>query len=62
MRIGICESGLDQLQLQKRDLMNGVRKENIVAWWLDEIDKSVNDFLLKKFVISFLFLKRLSIK
>ena len=46
---GICESGLDQLQLQKRDLMNGVRKEKTVEWWLNEIDLAVNKFLSNLF-------------
>ena len=43
--IGVCYSGLDQLKLQKRELMNGVRKENLVSWWLDEIDKNTMTFL-----------------
>jgi len=42
---GICESGLDQLMLQKRELMNGERKDKISAWWLAKIDKAVLDFL-----------------
>ena len=48
--IGVCESALDQLTLQKRDLMNGRRKENLVSWWLDEIDNSVIQFLENLFV------------
>jgi hypothetical protein len=42
---GICESGLDQLQLQKRELMNGERKDKISAWWLAKIDRAVLEFL-----------------
>ena len=43
--VGICQSGLDQLKLQKRELMNGHRKEKITEWWLHEIDVSVLNFL-----------------
>lgn len=44
--MGMCDNGLDQLKLQKRELMNGVRKDKIVSWWLDEIDKAVLDFIV----------------
>lgn len=43
--IGICESGLDQLSLKKRELMSGARKEKISEWWLKEIDIEVITFL-----------------
>jgi hypothetical protein len=42
---GVCACALDQLKLLKRELMNGTRKDRIVAWWLGEIDKSVLQFL-----------------
>lgn len=45
--LGMCDSGLGQLKLQKRELMNGVRKDKIVSWWLDEIDKAVLDFIVE---------------
>ena len=50
--VGICESGLDQLKLQKRELMSGERKDKITAWWLHEIDKEVLGFLETKYVYS----------
>lgn len=43
--IGICESGLDQLKLQKRELMSGERKDKISEWWLHEIDVEVLAYL-----------------
>ena len=48
--VGICQSGLDDLSLQKRELMNGVRKDKITAWWLHEIDTAVLSFLETLFV------------
>ena len=39
---GVLQSALDQINLQKRDLMNGSRKNLLVEWWLRLITTSVN--------------------
>lgn len=38
---GDVQSAVDQLSLQKRDLVNGTRKNQLVEWWLVQIRQSV---------------------
>lgn len=41
----IIETALDQLQIHKRNLMNGSQKQQMTTWWLSRIEVSVTDFL-----------------
>jgi len=38
---GVIQSALDQITLQKRELMNGTRKKQLVEWWLRFISSVV---------------------
>lgn len=38
---GDVQSAVDQLSLQKRDLVNGTRKNQLVEWWLVQIRQAV---------------------
>ncbi|EGG17549.1 hypothetical protein DFA_08545 [Cavenderia fasciculata] len=46
--LGDCELVLDQLKIQKRNLMNGTMKEEMTEWWLKRIDSRVSDFLSER--------------
>ena len=41
----VCETALDQVHRQRRLLLNGNRKNNLVDWWLQEINARVWTFL-----------------
>src|SRR3990167_3868495 len=41
----ICTCGLEELKLNRRELLSGNRKNNLIEWWLHEIDKRVEEFL-----------------
>lgn len=46
--LGNCNSGLDQLKIEKKLLMNGERKNELTKWWLTFIDRECEAFLLRK--------------
>eukprot|EP01132_Coremiostelium_polycephalum_P000791 gene791-983_t len=43
--LGDSEMALDRLKIEKRNLMNGTKKEEITEWWLKRIENRVNEFL-----------------
>eukprot|EP00012_Vannella_robusta_P003630 CAMPEP_0206183648 /NCGR_PEP_ID=MMETSP0166-20121206/757_1 /ASSEMBLY_ACC=CAM_ASM_000260 /TAXON_ID=95228 /ORGANISM="Vannella robusta, Strain DIVA3 518/3/11/1/6" /LENGTH=1012 /DNA_ID=CAMNT_0053598531 /DNA_START=97 /DNA_END=3132 /DNA_ORIENTATION=- len=43
---GNCSGCLDQLKLDRRDLLSGKTKNELVEWWLTEIEKQTNELLL----------------
>mmetsp|Transcript_5837 Transcript_5837/g.8171 ORF Transcript_5837/g.8171 Transcript_5837/m.8171 type:complete len:688 (-) Transcript_5837:33-2096(-) len=43
--LGICESTLDQLSIQMRDIANGNVKHELTDWWLKKIKERVDAFL-----------------
>mmetsp|Transcript_22552 Transcript_22552/g.28798 ORF Transcript_22552/g.28798 Transcript_22552/m.28798 type:complete len:969 (-) Transcript_22552:18-2924(-) len=45
---GVLQSALDHIALQKRDLLNGTRKNQLVEWWLQMIRNSVLKRLTEK--------------
>ena len=42
---GNCSGCLDQLKLNRRDLLSGKTKNELVEWWLSEIENSMNELL-----------------
>ena len=47
---GVIQSALDQITLQKRELMNGTRKKQLVEWWLRFISSVVVKKLVSEYV------------
>lgn len=41
----ICESALSILLIEKKEIMNGVRKNELSEWWLSLIRSKVDNFL-----------------
>ena len=48
---GVIQSALDQITLQKRELMNGTRKKQLVEWWLRFISSVVVKKLVSEYVL-----------
>lgn len=51
---GVCDMAIETIQLQKKSILDGTRKDTITKGWLHQIDRVVTGFLVKKFVL-FLF-------
>jgi len=50
--LAVCESALDQLFIEKREIMNGNKKNELTDWWLALIRQGV-DQLLKSYNYDF---------
>lgn len=46
--IAICESALSLLMIEKKEILNGVRKKELTEWWLGIIHDRVDYFLKSK--------------
>ena len=42
---GSCDNALDFLMIEKKLLMNGTKKKNLMEWWLSYVDTSSRKFL-----------------
>ena len=52
---GSLEFSLDQIEIQRRELINGDRKRKLVEWWHNLIHDSVKKFLISLFVFYLLY-------
>ena len=48
---GMFDCSLDQIELQRRDLINGTRKSNLVDWWHLKINDSITKALVSMFAL-----------
>lgn len=46
--IGFCDYGLDEIKLDKRELLNGSIKNEMTQWWLQLIATKVENFVEEK--------------
>ncbi|EFA81775.1 hypothetical protein PPL_05770 [Heterostelium album PN500] len=46
--LGDCELMLDQLKIEKRDLMNGTLKDEMTEWWLKRVEVRTSEFLSER--------------
>ena len=49
-----CQNAITHLLNEKRDLINGNKKQEVSSWWLSHVSKSVEEFLVKKYFIHIL--------
>lgn len=45
---GVCDMAIDTIEMQKNNILNGKRKNQITKGWLQQIDRVVTGFLVKK--------------
>lgn len=43
-----CRSSLDQLDLQRHHMVSGTSKDALTSWWLELVDRRMDDFLRAK--------------